>query len=318
MVNLTNKNILVTGGNGLIGSHLVEALTMLGSNIIIPYRSLSPNSYFSTEGLANESTLVICDIKDSERVFDIVSKYEIDVIFHLAAQPLVPVARINPSETLKTNILGTINILEAARRCPNVKAVVVASSDKAYGVHKKLPYTEDFALHGSQPYDVSKSCTDLITQTYFNTYDLPVAITRCGNVYGPGDLNMNRIIPGAIRAAMLKQDLDIRSDGKMIRDYIYVKDVVRGYIKLAEKIEKIKGKAYNFSSGKKMDVLKIAAKVWDVMDVKVKTNILSTAKAEIPKQYLSSEKAKKDLGWVPIADMDKALKETVEWYRDWF
>lgn len=310
-----NKNVLVTGGTGLIGGHLVESLLKKGSNIIVPYIELNSKSYFWLNKLQDEVNMVQCDIKDTAKVFDIVSKYEIDIIFHLAAQPLVPIAYINPEETLKTNIVGTISVLEAARKCPRVKAIIVASSDKAYGVNKNLPYTEDMPLQGKQPYDVSKSCADLIAQSYYVTYDLPVAITRFGNIYGPGDLNMNRIIPGAIKAAMTGETLVIRSDGKMIREYIYVKDVVKGYIILAENIDSVKGEAFNLSSGIRMSVLDVVNTISEIYGTKIEVDIQNTAKAEIPKQYLSYEKVKKAVGWVPTADIEAALKHTIEWYK---
>ena len=310
-----NKNVLVTGGTGLIGGHLVESLLKKGSNIIVPYIELNSKSYFWLNKLQDEVNMVQCDIKDTAKVFDIVSKYEIDIIFHLAAQPLVPIAYINPEETLKTNIVGTISVLEAARKCPRVKTIIVASSDKAYGVNKNLPYTEDMPLQGKQPYDVSKSCADLIAQSYYVTYDLPVAITRFGNIYGPGDLNMNRIIPGAIKAAMTGETLVIRSDGKMIREYIYVKDVVKGYIILAENIDSVKGEAFNLSSGIRMSVLDVVNTISEIYGTKIEVDIQNTAKAEIPKQYLSYEKVKKAVGWVPTADIEAALKHTIEWYK---
>jgi len=315
MMDWENKNVLVTGGTGLIGGHLVESLLKKGSNIIVPYIELNSKSYFWLNKLQDEVNMVQCDIKDTAKVFDIVSKYEIDIIFHLAAQPLVPIAYINPEETLKTNIVGTISVLEAARKCPRVKAIIVASSDKAYGVNKNLPYTEDMPLQGKQPYDVSKSCADLIAQSYYVTYDLPVAITRFGNIYGPGDLNMNRIIPGAIKAAMTGETLVIRSDGKMIREYIYVKDVVKGYIILAENIDSVKGEAFNLSSGIRMSVLDVVNTISEIYGTKIEVDIQNTAKAEIPKQYLSYEKVKKAVGWVPTADIEAALKHTIEWYK---
>jgi len=315
MMDWENKNVLVTGGTGLIGGHLVESLLKKGSNIIVPYIELNSKSYFWLNKLQDEVNMVQCDIKDTAKVFDIVSKYEIDIIFHLAAQPLVPIAYINPEETLKTNIVGTISVLEAARKCPRVKTIIVASSDKAYGVNKNLPYTEDMPLQGKQPYDVSKSCADLIAQSYYVTYDLPVAITRFGNIYGPGDLNMNRIIPGAIKAAMTGETLVIRSDGKMIREYIYVKDVVKGYIILAENIDSVKGEAFNLSSGIRMSVLDVVNTISEIYGTKIEVDIQNTAKAEIPKQYLSYEKVKKAVGWVPTADIEAALKHTIEWYK---
>jgi len=316
-MNIEGKNVLVTGGCGLVGSHVVEELLKKNCNVIVTFRSLNPNSYFSVQGLDKKVTLVMCDIKNTERVFEIVSSYEIDVVFHIAAKPIVPFAYINPLETIKSNVIGTANVLEAVRRYGKVKAVVVASSDKAYGISEKLPYVEDMPLAGRQPYDVSKSCTDLIAQSYYHTYDLPITITRFGNIYGPGDLNFNRIIPGAIKAVINDGMLEIRSDGKMIREYIYVKDVARGYVMLAENIEKAKGEAFNLSSGVKMNVLDIVSEVSKAAGKKIKANILNEAKSEIPEQYLSFEKVRKTIGWNPEYELQDALKETISWYESY-
>ncbi|MFC1655708.1 GDP-mannose 4,6-dehydratase [Patescibacteria group bacterium] len=313
-----NKNVLVTGGYGLVGSHLTEVLVNLGAYVVIPSRSRDSKSYFMSKGLDKKVVLVDCDLKDRKRVFDAVTKHEIDVIFHIGAQAIVPTAFHNPIETLETNIMGTAYLLEAARYYPKVKAMVVASSDKAYGKSKKLPYVETDRLEGDHPYDASKSCTDLICKMYFNTYGVPVTVSRFGNIYGPGDMNFNRIIPGAIKAGLFDDDLDIRSDGKFIREYVYVKDVVKGYLVLAEQIEKSKGEAFNFGSDEKMNVIEVVDKVGAAMGGSIKYSILNDAKNEIPEQYLSHEKATRVLGWEPSYKLKGALKDTIEWYRDFY
>lgn len=313
-----HKNVFVTGGCGLVGSHLTEMLVDLGAHVVIPARSRDAKSYFVSKGLEKKTVMVDCDLKDRKRIFDAVTKHEIDVIFHIGAQAIVPTAFHNPIETLETNIMGTAYLLEAARLYPRVKAVVVASSDKAYGKSKKLPYTEADRLSGDHPYDVSKSAADLICKMYFNTYGVPATVSRFGNIYGPGDLNFNRIIPGAIKAGLFNDDLDIRSDGKFIREYVYVKDVVEGYLVLAEQIEKSKGEAFNFGSDEKMSVIDVVDKVGSVIGGSINYSVLNDAKNEIPEQYLSHEKATRILGWEPSYKLDGVLKDTIGWYRDFY
>ncbi len=318
MSNLSNKNIFVTGATGLVGSHLVKRLFELNpSKIVCLCRSKDSSSFFYSEKM---DAKVICsygDLKDKERIFDLVSKHEINHIFHVAAQPIVPTALINPYETLDTNIMGTVNVLEAARMCPNIQSIVVASSDKAYGKDCVLA-EETHTLAGDHPYDVSKSCTDLISQTYAKTYGLPIAISRFGNIYGPGDLNFNRIIPGIMKAAVEDSVLKIRSNGQFKRDYVYVKDVVDGYVCLAESIEKIKGEAFNFSSGQNYSVLQLVEKISKIIGVEVKFEIYDNQVNEIPEQSLNFSKVEKMLGWESIYSFEDGIKETYEWYQKYF
>jgi CDP-glucose 4,6-dehydratase len=227
----------------------------------------------------------------------------------------VPTAIINPVETFETNINGTINVLESARSCKSVKGIIVASSDKAYGTSKELPYTEETALKGEFPYDVSKSCTDLLAQSYFKTYGLPLTIARFGNIYGAGDLNFNRIIPGTIKAGILNETLDIRSDGKMVREYLYVKDVADGYLMLCENINKSNGEAFNLSSGLKLSVIEVIEMISKIMGKKVKYKILNVAKNEIYEQYLSTEKIERFFDWHTKYSFEEGIKETIEWYE---
>jgi len=309
------NNVLVTGGNGLVGSHIVEELLKNNANVIVLIRSQNPKSYFVTECLDKKTILAYGDLKDFKRIHDIISKYEIEYIFHLGAQPIVSTALINTVETFETNINGTINILESARLCNLVKGIVVASSDKAYGISKELPYTEETPLKGAFPYDTSKSCTDLIAQSYFKTYGMPITIARFGNIYGPGDLNFNRIIPGAIKAALLYETLDIRSDGKMIREYLYAKDVADGYLMLCENINKSKGEAFNLSSGLKLTVIEVIERISKIINKKINYKILNIAKNEIYEQYLSTEKVEKFFGWKTKYSFENGIKETIKWYE---
>lgn len=315
-----NKNVLVTGAGGFKGSHLVEKLSETNANIVSLVRDFEPKSYFETQNLSRKSIVVIGDLKDQRKTADILSKYEITSIFHLGAQPIVTIALLNPLETLESNIMGTVHILESARLYSNVHEIVFVSSDKAYGPRERMPYKEDDRLHGKAPYDVSKSCADLISQVYANpdVYDMPITIARCANVFGPGDLNMNRIVPGTMEAIITNQPLKIRSDGKMIREYIYVKDSIDGYIRLAENIGKTKGEAFNLASENIMSVTEIVTKISEILGKKVDMEILNQAKAEIPKQCLDGSKIKNTIGWNPKTDFEKAIKETYRWYKKIF
>lgn len=314
MERLSGARILVTGGTGFVGSHLVEALIYRGASVVVPYRSLDPFSYFTTCGLAKKVILALTDVKDAARIFDIVTKYEIDYIFHLAALATVPTAYENPLETIATNVLGTANVLEAARRVSRVKGVIVASSDKAYGKSKRA-YVEEDALRGDHPYEVSKSSADLIAYSYYKTYNIPVVITRFGNIYGEGDLNLSRIIPGTIKAIITNETLEIRSNGKYIRDYLYVKDVVNGYLALVKDIDKAKGEAFNFGSEETLSVIDVIRLIERILKRKINYTILDIAQNEIPYQSLDYSKIKKFLGWRPRYSISQTIKEIFQWYK---
>lgn len=247
-------------------------------------------------------------------------EYEIDTVFHLAAQAIVGVANRNPISTFEANILGTWNILEACRKHPLIKRVIVASSDKAYGDQENLPYDENMPLQGNHPYDVSKSCADLISHTYFHTYGLPVCITRCGNLYGGGDLNFNRIIPQTIQLVLNGEAPEIRSDGTFVRDYFYIEDAVQAYLLLAEKMEEnnLAGEAFNFSNEIQLTVLELVEKILKAMNSNLKPNVLNQGSNEIKHQYLSAEKARKLLNWTPAYTIDEGLEKTIKWYTEFF
>jgi CDP-glucose 4,6-dehydratase len=259
------------------------------------------------------------DICDREIIERTLGEYEVNTVFHLAAQTIVGIANRNPISTFESNIEGTWNILEACRRSPAVKSIVVASSDKAYGDQEKLPYSEDSPLEGRHPYDVSKSCADLITQAYGKTYGLPVTITRCGNFYGGGDLNWNRIVPGTIRSVLRGERPVIRSDGKFIRDYFYVEDGAACYMLLAEKLisdtAAMRGKGFNFSNEIQVTVLELVEMILKKMNSSLTPDVRNEASNEIKHQYLSAERARNHLGWKPLFTLDEGLTQTVEWYR---
>ena len=313
-----DRPTFVTGGTGLVGNWLVRRLVEAGADVVCLMRDWVPQSELVRSGLIEQVKVVRGDIRDREILERTLGEYEIDTVIHLAAQTIVTIANRNPISTFESNIAGTWNLLEASRRSPKVKQIVVASSDKAYGDQDKLPYNENTPLQGQHPYDVSKSCADLIAHTYAVSYGLPVAITRCGNFYGGGDLNWNRIIPGTIRSVLRGQSPIIRSDGKYIRDYFYVEDGAAAYMLLAEQLAarlELKGQAFNFSNEIQVTVSQIVAKILTLMDSTLEPELRNEVSNEIRHQYLSAEKARQMLGWSPLFTLDQALVNTIEWYR---
>jgi CDP-glucose 4,6-dehydratase len=316
------RRVLVTGCTGLLGAWLTDYLARQLADVVGLVRDSVPTSNFYRLQLGDRVTTVRGAIEDLDLMSRILSEYEIEVIFHLAAQPIVGVANADPVGTLEANIKGTWSVLDAARRSKKVRAVICASSDKAYGTQAELPYREDASLIGRHPYDVSKSCADLIAQMYAHTYGVPVAITRCGNFYGGGDLNWNRIVPGTIRSLIDGERPIIRSDGTMLRDYFYILDAVQAYVMLAERLlagDVRPGDAYNFSNESPMTVLEIAQRITKLMRCEhLEPIILNEASNEIPEQYLSAELARTRLGWRPRYSMEEGLLETIAWYRTFF
>lgn len=316
-----NKNVFVTGCTGLLGSWLTKALVDRGANVVGLVRDNVPRANFFRLKLNKYINAVRGEVENYFLLERIINEYEIDTVFHLAAQTIVTIANRNPISTFKTNIEGTWNLLEACRRSLTIKRIIVASSDKAYGEHEILPYTESAPLKGSHPYDVSKSCADLIALAYYHTYKLPVCVTRCGNFYGGGDLNFNRILPGTIRSVLFNERPVIRSDGKFIRDYVYILDAVEAYLFLAEKMDElsIHGEAFNFSNEIQLTVLELTSLILKLMDREdLQPVVLNETKGEIRHQYLSAEKAKKILGWKPKYSIEEGLKETIQWYKEFF
>ncbi len=314
-----DRPTLVTGGTGLLGGWLVKHLLGLGADIVCLVRDWVPGSELVRSNAIEQVKVVRGDICDAQLVERALGEYEIDTVFHLAAQTIVGIANRNPVSTFRTNIGGTCSLLEACRRSTKVKAIVVASSDKAYGDQERLPYDESTPLQGRHPYDVSKSCADLVAQSYFTTYGLPVGITRCGNFYGGGDLNWNRIVPGTIRSILRGKRPIVRSDGRYVRDYFYIEDGAAAYTLLAERLAdnaKLHGEAFNFSNETPVSVLDIVERITRLMHSHLKPVILNEASNEIREQYLSSTKARKLLKWKPLVALDEGLSRTISWYRD--
>lgn len=315
------RNAFVTGGMGLLGAHLVEALLERGARVTMLVRDWVPDSRAVSDGLLQRCQVVRGELEDLQVLIRAINEYEIDSVFHLGAQAIVGTAARHPLSTFESNIKGSWCLLEAVRECPKlVQRVIVASSDKAYGSHDRLPYTEDAPLVGRFPYDVSKSCTDLIAFSYWHSYRVPVAVTRCGNLFGPGDLNFNRLIPGTIRSALLNEAPVIRSDGTFVRDYFFVKDAVDAYLQLAERVpgDGFSGEAFNFGTETPLSVIEVVDAILRVMGkASLTPRILNEATHEIPKQYLDCAKARRALGWTPNATFDEALRTTADWYREW-
>lgn len=315
-----NRNVLVTGSTGLLGSWLTEALLGRGANVTCLIRDSVPKSRLVQGGAIERVNVVRGGLEEYDVVLRAVNEYEVDTVFHLAAQTIVGTATRSVLSTFESNIKGTWNLLEACRACDKlVKRIVMASSDKAYGDHEKLPYAEDEPLNGRYPYDASKACAEILAFSYAETFGLPVATTRCGNLYGGGDLNYSRIVPGTIRSALLGESPIVRSDGKLVRDYFYVEDAVEAYLHLAERIEELDlgGEAFNFGTSTPKNVLEMvelilaAAGRSDLEPV-----VLDQVSNEIRAQYLDCAKAERVLGWKPRFTLEAALEKTVAWYRE--
>ena len=314
-----HRRVLVTGATGLVGSWLVKRLLTLEADVHGLVLDADPDSELIRSGDIGRITVTNGDLRIPMDVSRAVKNSNCEVIFHLGAQTIVGTALNDPMWTFESNIAGTWNLLEAVRQSSNqVKSVVVASSDKAYGTSDVLPYLEGFSLHGEGPYDVSKSCTDLIAQSYGKTYDLPVTVARCGNIYGGGDLNWSRIIPGTIRSLIQGSQPEMRSDGSFTRDYVYVMDIVDAYLHLAVETEKgkINGEAFNFSRDEPLSVMVLYKQICQAFNGSyVEPKILNTTKNEIKDQHLDSSKARKVLGWKSNFTLTDGLTETINWYK---
>lgn len=316
-----DRPTLVTGATGLVGGWLVRRLLDARADVVCLVRDWVPQSELVRAGLLEGVKIVRGDVRAQAVMERALGEYEIDTVIHLAAQTIVPIANRNPVSTLDTNIRGTWSLLEACRRSPSIKQIVFASSDKAYGDAEALPYDENTPLRGRHPYDVSKSCGDLLAQSYAATYRLPVVITRCGNFYGGGDLNWNRLVPGTIRSVLRGQRPVIRSDGSPVRDYFYVEDGAVAYMVLAEELSKnpdLRGEAFNFSNETRTTVLEVLRTILATMGSSLEPDIRSEARNEIPCQYLSAAKARDRLHWQPLCSLEEGMKRTVEWYRAFF
>lgn len=313
-----DRPTFVTGATGLVGGWLVSRLVEAGAEVVCLVRDWVPQSKLVADNTIERVRVVRGEVQDSALLERCLGEYEIDTVIHLAAQTIVTIANRNPLSTFESNIAGTWALLEACRRSPAVKQIVIASSDKAYGDSDSLPYDERTPLRGVHPYDVSKSCSDMIAQSYAKTFGLPVSITRCGNFYGGGDLNWNRIVPGTIRSALRGQRPIIRSDGQNLRDYFYVEDGAAAYMHLAEAMasnRQLIGEAFNFSNESQVSVLDLARKILLLMRSDLEPDVRNEASNEIRHQFLNAEKARQMLHWQPLYTLEEGLDRTVAWYR---
>jgi len=316
-----DRPALVTGASGLLGSWLVKRLLAWRAEVVCLVRDWVPQSELVRKGLMGRVRVVRGDVRHQALLERLLGEYEIATVFHLAAQTIVPTANRNPVSTFDTNIRGTWALLEACRRSPCVAQIIVASSDKAYGAHAHLPYDETMPLQGRHPYDVSKSCADLLARAYAATFGLPVVVTRCGNFYGGGDLNWNRIVPGTVRSLLRGERPVIRSDGAYVRDYFYVEDAAAAYMLLAQRLgenPELKGEAFNFSNESQLSVVELVRLIQKLMRSTLQPDIRNQAANEIPCQYLSAAKARQVLGWQPLFTLRQGLRRTINWYRDYF
>jgi CDP-glucose 4,6-dehydratase len=314
-----DRPVFVTGATGLVGGWLVRRLLEADADVIALVRDWIPQSELNRSGMFEKVKVVRGDVTDQALLERALGEHEVDTVIHLAAQTIVPIANRNPVSTLETNVAGTWALLEASRRSPTVRQIVVASSDKAYGEQEVLPYDEGMPLKGVHPYDVSKSAADLIAHAFAVTYGLPVTITRCGNFYGGGDLNWSRIVPGTIRSVLRGQRPVIRSDGSFVRDYFYVEDGAAAYMFAAEKLadnRELTGEAFNFSTEQPITVLDLARLILKLMDSTLEPDIRNEASNEIRCQYLSAQKARTVLAWKPEFQLEDGLRRTIGWYRD--
>ncbi|NLE90939.1 MAG: NAD-dependent epimerase/dehydratase family protein [Elusimicrobia bacterium] len=315
-----DKRVLITGFEGFLGSNLTKTLLGTKAKIIgLDIRTVRKDTIFSRADYGRIKSYK-GSVTNFKLLREILRKHSINVIFHLAAEAIVSRSHKDPLRAFDSNIAGTWRLLEAARGREDMNAIVVASSDKAYGSHKKLPYRENAPLIADHPYDVSKSCADLIAYTYYHTYGLPVVVTRCGNIYGPGDFNFTRLMPDAMRCISRNRTLKIRSDGKFVRDYVYVDDIVSGYIRIAEllKARDLMGQAYNLSDENPLTVMQVLKEINALCGNSLKYRIMNSARYEIKKQYLSSRKAREELQWKPGYTIKEGLRKTIDWYLSYF
>jgi len=314
-----NRNAFVTGATGFVGAHVARMLVEQGARVVCLQRDAVRANSLDLFDLRRRVTVINGSVEDHSLMERVVTEYEIEAVFHLAAQAIVGAANRSPLSTFEANIRGTYSLLEACRRAETVKRVVVASSDKAYGSHDQLPYNEDYPLLGLFPYDASKACADIIARSFAHTYRTPVVVSRFANIYGPGDMNLSRIIPGTVVSVLRDEAPIIRSDGTPIREFVYVDDVARGYLLLAEKIDEVIGEAFNFGAGEPAPMLELVKRIIRLAgkEGRVEPCVMLQGKIEreIDAQYLSADKADARLDWRAEIDLDEGLKRTIEWYR---
>jgi CDP-glucose 4,6-dehydratase len=316
-----DRRVFVSGVTGLVGAWTVKSLLKRGAHVIGLVRDQVAGTELIRSGDMEQIDIIRGSVGNCRLLERALAEYEVQTVLHLAAQTIVGTAKRSPLSTFESNIKGTWSVLEGARRCGTNPQVIIASSDKAYGEQAALPYRETAPLRARHPYDVSKACADMLALTYHQTYGLPVCVTRCGNFFGGGDLNWNRLIPGTIRSIVRGQRPVIRSDGTYVRDYFYVKDGAEAYLHLAECMAnqpEVVGQAFNFSNELQVTAEEMVCLLLQLMGSDLEPDIRGEALHEIKHQYLSAAKAREMLGWRPRFHLDEALVETVAWYRAYF
>jgi CDP-glucose 4,6-dehydratase len=316
-----DRPTLVTGATGFLGQTVSRQLVGFGADVISLVRSSATDRGSASSFLNSNTTVANGDVRDQAGLENLLAKHKIDTVFHFAAQTIVGSANKDPIPTFEANIAGTWAILEACRKAGSIRQMVLSSSDKAYGEAKSLPYTEELALLGGRPYETSKACADLLAQSYASAFGIPVAITRCGNFYGPGDFNWSRIVPGTVRSVVKGERPLIRSDGLFVRDYFHIQDGASANLLLAEKLAgdpTLKGQAFNFSNETYVTVLDLVKKILAYMNSSLEPDVRNEASNEIRNQSLSAQKARRILGWKPHFTLDERLGQTIDWYVDYF
>lgn len=313
-----SRAVFVTGAYGLLGAWLTRALVERGDRVVVLQRDRAPRSALLLDGIEDALDVVHGDLNEPGLVARALGEYEVDTVFHLAAQTIVGTANRSPLATFESNVRGTWTLLEACR-LHGTQRVVVAASDKAYGASATLPYREEMPLDPRYPYDVSKAATDMIARSYWHTFGLPVAITRFANLYGGGDLNRSRLIPEAVGAALAGRAPIIRSDGSPERDFLYVEDAVEAYLRLADALDRdeARGEAFNAGGGQPHAVRDVVARICAIAGTDVEPDVRGsgTPDGEIDRQYVDATKLRSLTGWEPHVELDDGLRRTIEWYR---
>jgi CDP-glucose 4,6-dehydratase len=314
-----DTRVLFTGAQGFIGSWVAERLLDEGAEVLVLDRPAAELSRFRLRGLDERCTPVSADLQELDSLSRVVEDHGVQAVFHLAAATIVGSTASKPLSTYEVNIRGTWNLLEACRLAAEPPArIVVASTDKAYGTHEDLPYREDSALQPRFPYDTSKACADMIARSYAHAFGLPVAVTRFGNVFGGGDANFSRLIPGTIRALLAGERPEIRSDGKMERDFLYAEDAVTAYLAVAGSLDRpeLHGRAWNASIGRPVSVLEVVKRLMAIAGREDEPDVrgAGTPHGEISRQWLDCSAISEHLHWTPAWDLEQGLETTYRWY----
>ena len=319
---IKNKKILVTGCYGFVAQHLINELLINNNKVVGIYNVKNQLKIFKNTKYEKQNKLIIkkIDIRDKEKIKKLLKKNKFDYCYHLAAISQVLKSNKSPEETFQINIFGTINLIENFRKYQKNIKFIFSSSDKAYGESRQLPYKEHFPLNGLNPYDASKACSDIIARSYAKSFNIQICVTRFVNIYGPGDVNWQRIIPGTLNSLIKSKKPILRSNGKFKRDYLYIDDVIDGYMRLGQQMginKTISGIAFNFGSGKPITVLNLVKIILKFFDKQSSFLVIKNkAKNEITDQYSGYELANKILKWKPKVSIEDGIKKSFDWYKN--